>query len=279
MVPPWGMNSTWITPWKSKKTVIIVLRWPLCQQAFWGGCSCGSTHADDCLFVSGSKVAIHVSSVVMTLAKNRPGSALISVRFSSQILFLKAICSGVNMWGTILAQRRRNFMSFFTMFQTVPLDSPEAFARPWMLCRLLAPINPWITWVLGLVLWVWGRLDLGLSLVVSSPEWNLFHHTHTCVFDMTSPWNTCLRHLQHSLALNPALQRNFRLTLCSCRCSGLVTLASKSKRKPRKTAMFTHMQVPQETVAIGHSRDLLRWSQRSPNWHARLTRSVSGEDQ
>ncbi len=256
MVPPCGMNSTWMTPWKSKKTVIIVLCCPLCRCAFWGGWSWGKTHAEDCLFVSGSKVAIQVSSVVMTLARNYPGSALIRAKFSSQILFLKAFCSGVNMWGTILAHQCLSLRSFFTMVHTVPLERPEAVASPRMLRLLSAPINPWITWVFNLVLLVRGWLLFGLSLVVSSLEWNLFHQTRTCVLDITSFWNTCLRCVQHSKGLYPALHKNFRFTLCSCRCSGLVTLAKRSSKMPKNTAMATHLCIPEVCCRLGVARPI-----------------------
>ncbi len=150
------MNSTWMIPWKSKKTVIIVFLCPLCLLALCGAPSSGKTQAADCLFVSGSKVAIQVSSVVITLAKNSPGSTLMSARLSSQSFFRNAFCSSVSMWGTMRAQRHLSFRSFFRRFHTVPLESPLVAESPLTLRLLSAVISLWIFWALFLVLWLWG---------------------------------------------------------------------------------------------------------------------------
>ena len=220
----------------------MVFLCPLWRRALRGAPSSGRIQAADCLFVSGSKVAIHVSSVVITLAKNSPGSILMSARLSSHSCFRKAFCSSVSMWGTMRAQRQRSLRSFFTMFQTVPLDNPLAAESPLTLLLLLALISPWMICALGLVLLLRGHPDFGLSLVASSPALNRFHQTHTWVCDMTASWKTCFKHLQHSMGLKPDLHKNLRFTLCSCFLSGLLTLARKSRRKQNDTPIFTHLR-------------------------------------
>ncbi len=127
---------------KVKKTVIMVFLCPLCRQAFQGTPSSGRIQAADCLFVSGSKVAIQVSSVVITLAKNSPGLILIGARLSSHSCLWKAFCSSVSMWGTMQAQRCQSLRSFFTMFQTVPLDKPLAAESHLTLLLLSALMSP-----------------------------------------------------------------------------------------------------------------------------------------